>query len=99
MSVLSQHDDVHIANLLKNGHFIHEITNVVEEGIQVLSPIQQMVDQRIRELLPDIVLKIGFEDDYNMLRVTAFSQEQAIAKNSLTLLGLRALDKERTLKI
>ena len=86
-----------VTNLLRDGNFVHSITDVRDEhGESILSPIQQMVDQRVRDLLPAFCFQDSFKKDYEAIRHATFSQEQSVAKNSLTILGLKIMDGEKT---
>ena len=86
-----------VTDLLRDGDFVHSITDVKDgDGAPILSPIQQMVDQRIRELVPNFCLQDGFQQDYQAIRHATFSSEQNVAKCSLTILGLRVMDGEKS---
>ena len=86
-----------VTNLMRDKNFVRNITDVKDEnGEPILSPIQQMVDQRVRDLLPAFCFQEGFKRDYEAIRHATFSQEQSVAKNALTSLGLKIMDGERT---
>ena len=72
-----------VANLLRDKMFIRDITDVKENGEQVLSPIQQLVDQRVKDLLPSFCFQTDFKKDYEAMRYATFSQEQSLAKMPL----------------
>ena len=85
-----------VVELFKSKMFIRNITDIKNEaGEQLVSPIQDLIDQRIRDLIPGVCLQSSFEPNYQAMRTAAFYQENNIAKNSLTIIGLKIIDKER----
>ena len=87
-----------VANLMKDAMFITTITSTKDDmGVQTVSPLQDLIERRIRALVPRI-LPPQFNEDFNEMRKTTTQLATNEASNSLNIWGLKPMDGERNIE-
>ena len=89
---------VDVANLMKDALFISQITSTQDsQGAQTVSPLQDLIENRIRALVPRI-LPAQFHENYNEMRKTTIQFANNEATNSLNIWGLKPMDGETNIE-
>ena len=87
-----------VANLMKDALFISQITSTQDDhGAQTVSPIQDLIENRIKALVPKL-LPAQFHENYNEMRKTTIQYANNEATNSLNIWGLKSMDGETNIE-